>query len=66
MKTLKFTVQNKEYHISFKKEDLTKKKQKLQSIAYVQDIENVLCNAYRHFAAIESKLLREYAVSQTR
>ena len=32
----------------------------------MQDVENVSRDAYRHFAAIESKLPREYAVSQTR
>lgn len=32
----------------------------------IQDVENVPRDAYRHFAAVESKLPREYAVSQTR
>jgi hypothetical protein len=35
-------------------------------VVYVQDVENVPCDAYRHFSAIESKLPREYAVSRTR
>ena len=66
LKALDFTVENKEYHISFGEDDYVKKKQKLRSIAYVQDIENILRDAYRHLAAVESKLPREYAVSQTR
>jgi len=66
LKALDFTVQNKEYHISFEEENNIKKKQKLRSIVYVQDVENVPRDAYRHFAAIESKLPREYAVAQTR
>jgi len=65
LKALDFTIQNKEYHATFG-EDNMMKKQKLQSVVYVQDIENVPRDAYRHFAAIESKLPREYAVSQTR
>ncbi|UZO28067.1 uncharacterized protein OCT59_021610 [Rhizophagus irregularis] len=35
-------------------------------MAYVQDIENIPRNAYRHLAAVESTLPREYAISQTR
>ena len=66
LKSLDFTVQNKEYHVSYGEENNIKKKQKLQSVVYVQDIENVPRDAYRHFAAIESKLPREYAVSRTR
>src|SRR5581483_52053 len=66
LKALEFTVENKEFYSSFGKEDLNKKKQKLQSIVRVQDAENVPRDAYRHFAALESKLPREYAVSQTR
>jgi hypothetical protein len=66
LKALEFTVQNKEYYSSFGKENSNEKKQKLQSIVRVQDVENVPRNTYRHFAALESKLPREYAVSQTR
>src|SRR4051812_30471725 len=66
LKSLEFTVQNKEYYSSFGEENPNKKKQKLQSIVRVQDVENVSRNTYRHFAALESKLPREYAVSQTR
>lgn len=58
LKALDFTVQNKDIHVSFGEEDNIKKKQKLQSVVYVQDIENVPRDAYRHFAAIESKLPR--------
>ena len=65
LKALDFTIENKEYHILFEK-DYVKKKQKLQSIAYVQDVENIPRDAYRHLVAIESKLPREYAVSKTR
>ena len=35
-------------------------------MAYVQDVENIPRDAYRHLAALESKLPREYAVSQIR
>ena len=65
LKALDFTIENKEYHILFEK-DYVKKKQKLQSIAYVQDVENIPRDAYRQLAAMESNLPREYAVSQTR
>ena len=34
-------------------------------MAYVQDVENIPHDAYRYLAAVESKLPREYAVSQT-
>ncbi|POG69340.1 hypothetical protein GLOIN_2v1777166 [Rhizophagus irregularis DAOM 181602=DAOM 197198] len=37
LKALDFTVENKEYHVKFGNENYVKKKQKLQSIAYVQD-----------------------------
>jgi hypothetical protein len=63
---LEFTEENREFYLSFGEEDPNKKKQKLQSIVHVQDVENVPRDAYRHFAALESKLPREYAVSQTR
>ncbi|POG57688.1 hypothetical protein GLOIN_2v1791450 [Rhizophagus irregularis DAOM 181602=DAOM 197198] len=66
LRTLDFTIENKEYHVTFEDDDSVKKKQKLQSMAYVQDIENIPCNAYCHFAAVESTLPREYAISQTR
>ena len=66
LKALEFTVQNKEYYSSFGEENLNEKKQKLQSMVRVQDVENVPRNTYRHFAALESKLPREYAVFQTR
>ncbi|UZO09718.1 uncharacterized protein OCT59_029933 [Rhizophagus irregularis] len=66
LRTLDFTIENKEYHVTFEDDDSVKKKQKLQSMAYVQDIENIPCNAYRHLAAVESTLPREYAISQTR
>ena len=33
-------------------------------MAYVQDVENISRDAYRHLAAIESTLPREYTVSQ--
>ena len=66
LKALEFTVDNKEFYSSFGEEDSNKKKQKLQSIVRVQDVENVPRDAYRHFAALESNLPREYAVSQTR
>jgi hypothetical protein len=35
---LDFTIENKEYHVTFEDDDSVKKKQKLQSMAYVQDI----------------------------
>ncbi|PKK45655.1 hypothetical protein RhiirC2_803902 [Rhizophagus irregularis] len=38
-------------------ENYLKKKQKLQSIAYVQDVENIPRDAYHHLAAVESILL---------
>jgi hypothetical protein len=66
LKALNFTVENKEYHMSFGKDDDVKKKQKLYSVAYVQDVENIPRDAYRHLAAIESTLPREYSISQTR
>jgi hypothetical protein len=66
LKALDFTVENKEYHVSFGEDDYVKKKQKLQSMAYVQDVENIPRDAYRQLAAMESTLPREYAVSQTR
>jgi len=66
LKALNFTVENKEYHVSFGKDDDAKKKQKLHSMAYVQDVENIPRDAYRHLAAIESTLPREYAISQIR
>jgi len=56
LKALDFTVQNKEYHATFGEENNTMKKQKLQSVVYVQDVENIPRDAYHHFAAIESKL----------
>ncbi|PKK65101.1 hypothetical protein RhiirC2_786634 [Rhizophagus irregularis] len=62
---IKRAKENKEYHITFEDDDSIKKKQKLQSMAYVQDIENIPCNAYRHLAAVESTLPQEYAISQT-
>ncbi|GBB95915.1 hypothetical protein RclHR1_26410003 [Rhizophagus clarus] len=65
LKALNFTIENKEYHVSFGKDDDVKKKQKLHSMTYVQDVENILRDAYRHLAAIESTLPREYAISQT-
>ncbi|PKC54280.1 hypothetical protein RhiirA1_477650 [Rhizophagus irregularis] len=34
-------------------------------VVHIQDVENVLRDAYRYFAAMESKLPREYAISQT-
>ncbi|PKY54604.1 hypothetical protein RhiirA4_473497 [Rhizophagus irregularis] len=55
LKALDFTVENKEYHVTFDNENYVKKKQKLQSIAYIQDIENIPHDAY-HLAAIESIL----------
>ncbi|GES85286.1 hypothetical protein GLOIN_2v1488672 [Rhizophagus clarus] len=66
LKALNFTVENKEYHVSFGKDDDVKKKQKLHSMTYIQDVENIPRDAYRHLAAIESILPREYAISQTR
>ncbi|UZO08013.1 uncharacterized protein OCT59_028281 [Rhizophagus irregularis] len=75
LRTLNFTIENKEYNITFEDDDSVKKKQKLQSMAYyfviltksiVQDIENIPRNAYHHLAAVESTLPREYAISQTR
>src|SRR2546430_1855019 len=66
LKALEFTVQNKEYYSSFGEENLSEKKQKLQSMVRAQDVENVPRNTYRHFAALEANLPREYAVSQTR
>ena len=66
LKALEFTVDNKEIYSSFGEEDPNKKKQKLQSIVCVQDVENVPHDAYCHFAALESNLPWEYAVSQTR
>ncbi|PKC53555.1 hypothetical protein RhiirA1_479071 [Rhizophagus irregularis] len=66
LKAIDFTVENKEYHVTFGDENYVKKKQKLQSIAYVQDIENIPRDAYHHLAAVESILPREYAISQTR
>ncbi|PKB95838.1 hypothetical protein RhiirA5_435940 [Rhizophagus irregularis] len=66
LKAIDFTVENKEYHVTFGDENYVKKKQKLQSIAYVQDVENIPRDAYRHLAAVESILPREYAISQTR
>lgn len=66
LKAIDFTVENKEYHATFGDENYVKKKQKLQSIAYVQDVENIPRDAYRHLAAVESILPREYAISQTR
>jgi len=65
LKALDFTVENKEYHVSFGEEDYVKKKQKLQSMAYVQDVENIPRDAYHHLAAIELTLSREYVISQT-
>ncbi|PKK77600.1 hypothetical protein RhiirC2_808583 [Rhizophagus irregularis] len=41
LKTLDFTIENKEYHVTFEDDNSVKKKQKLQSMAYVQDIENI-------------------------
>ncbi|EXX53462.1 hypothetical protein RirG_243650 [Rhizophagus irregularis DAOM 197198w] len=41
LRTLNFTIENKEYNITFEDDDSVKKKQKLQSMAYVQDI--LLC-----------------------
>ncbi|GES91624.1 hypothetical protein GLOIN_2v1809230 [Rhizophagus clarus] len=35
-------------------------------MTYVQNVENIPCDAYHHLAAIESTLPREYAISQTR
>jgi len=35
LKALDFTVENKEYHISFGEDDCVKRKQKLQSMTYV-------------------------------
>ncbi|GBB97842.1 hypothetical protein RclHR1_30890002 [Rhizophagus clarus] len=66
LKALNFTVENKEYHVSFGKDDDVKKKQKLHSMTYVQDVENIPCDAYHHLATIESILPREYTISQTR
>ena len=66
LKAIDFTVKNKEYHVTFSDENYVKKKQKLQSIAYVQDVENIPRDAYHHLAAVESILPREYAISQTR
>ena len=66
LKSLEFTVQNKEYYSSFGEENPNDKKQKLQSMVCVQDVENVSRNTYRHFAALELKLPQEYTVSQTR
>src|SRR5581483_7734359 len=66
LKALDFTIENREYHVLFGEDDYVRKKQKLQSIAYVQDAENIPRDAYRHLAAIESRLPQEYAVSQTR
>ena len=66
LKALEFTVDNKKIYSSFGEEDSNKKKQKLQSIVRVQDVENVSHDAYCHFAALESNLPWEYAVSQTR
>ncbi|CAB4489433.1 unnamed protein product [Rhizophagus irregularis] len=66
LKAINFTVENKEYHVTFGDENYVKKKQKLQSIAYVQDIENIPRDAYHHLAAVESILPQEYAISQTR
>ncbi|UZO19886.1 uncharacterized protein OCT59_011155 [Rhizophagus irregularis] len=66
LKAINFTVENKEYHVTFGNENYVKKKQKLQSIAYVQDIENIPRDAYHHLAAVESILPQEYAISQTR
>ncbi|POG83092.1 hypothetical protein GLOIN_2v1469570 [Rhizophagus irregularis DAOM 181602=DAOM 197198] len=66
LKAIDFTVENKEYHVTFGDENYVKKKQKLQSIAYVQDLENIPRDAYLHLAAVESILPREYAISQTR
>ncbi|PKC53365.1 hypothetical protein RhiirA1_479452 [Rhizophagus irregularis] len=65
LKAIDFTVENKEYHVTFGDENYVKKKQKLQSIAYVQDIENIPRDAYHHLAAVESILPQEYAISQT-
>src|SRR5213078_697671 len=65
LKFLEFTVQNKEYYSSFGEENPNDKKQKLQSMVCVQDVENVSRNTYRHFAALELKLPQEYTVSQT-
>ncbi|PKY61388.1 hypothetical protein RhiirA4_486285 [Rhizophagus irregularis] len=66
LKAIDFTVENKEYHVTFGDENYVKKKQKLQSIAYVQDVENIPRDAYRYLAAVESILPREYAISQIR
>ncbi|PKY61698.1 hypothetical protein RhiirA4_523271, partial [Rhizophagus irregularis] len=66
LKTLEFTVQNKDYYTTFGEKNPNKQKQKLQSVVRIQDVENVPRDAYRYFAAMESKLPREYAVSQTR
>ena len=66
LKALEYTVQNKDYSSLFGEKCPNKQKQKLRSVVRIQDVENVQRDAYRHFAAIESKLPREYAVSQTR
>ncbi|RGB31206.1 hypothetical protein C1646_764319 [Rhizophagus diaphanus] len=66
LKAIDFTVKNKEYHVTFGDENYVKKKQKWQSIAYIQDVENIPRDAYHHLAAVESILPREYAISQTR
>ncbi|RIA80693.1 hypothetical protein C1645_838251 [Glomus cerebriforme] len=56
LKAIDFTVENKEYNVSFGEDDNVKKKQKLQSMAYVQDVENIPHDVYHHLAAMESKL----------
>ncbi|GBC35838.1 hypothetical protein GLOIN_2v1761734 [Rhizophagus irregularis DAOM 181602=DAOM 197198] len=66
LKTLEFTVQNKDYYTTFGEKTPNKQKQKLQSVVCIQDVENVPRDAYRYFAAMESKLPWKYAVSQTR
>ncbi|UZO28331.1 uncharacterized protein OCT59_021859 [Rhizophagus irregularis] len=65
LKTLEFTVQNKDYYTTFGEKTPNKQKQKLQSVVCIQDVENVPRDAYRYFAAMESKLPWKYAVSQT-
>ncbi|RIA81525.1 hypothetical protein C1645_836844 [Glomus cerebriforme] len=65
LKPLEFTVQNKDYYTLFGEKNPNKQKQKMQSVVRIQDVENVLHDAYCYFAAIESKLPQKYAVSQT-
>ncbi|PKK72179.1 hypothetical protein RhiirC2_777513 [Rhizophagus irregularis] len=66
LKTLEFTVQNKDYYTTFGEKNPNKQKQKLQSVVHIQDVENVPHDAYHYFAAMESKLPQKYAISQTR